>query len=116
MRQMSFKVIGTILVLAISLMVLVMVGNSLLQLSEQQPRCRPPGRAGCNRAGGMQCYALEGAYPPNLEYLEDNYGLILDEQTLCLSLRNRGRQYPSDYRRPVSGRTANEAAGRLYAD
>ena len=26
-----------------------------------------------------QCYALEGAYPPDLEYLEDNYGLQLDK-------------------------------------
>lgn len=26
----------------------------------------------------VQCYALEGAYPPNIEYLEDNYGLIID--------------------------------------
>jgi competence protein ComGC len=25
-----------------------------------------------------QCYALEGCYPPDLEYLEDNYGLIMD--------------------------------------
>jgi hypothetical protein len=25
-----------------------------------------------------QCYALEGAYPPTLEYLEENYGLMLD--------------------------------------
>ena len=25
-----------------------------------------------------QCYALEGAYPPDLAYLENNYGLILD--------------------------------------
>lgn len=23
----------------------------------------------------LQCYTVEGAYPPNLEYLEDNYGL-----------------------------------------
>jgi competence protein ComGC len=26
----------------------------------------------------IQCYALEGSYPPNLEYLE-NYGVIMDE-------------------------------------
>jgi len=26
----------------------------------------------------VQCYALEGSYPPSLEYLEDHYGLILD--------------------------------------
>jgi hypothetical protein len=25
-----------------------------------------------------QCYALEGAYPPSLEYLAQNYGLQLD--------------------------------------
>lgn len=26
-----------------------------------------------------QCYALEGQYPPDLNYLEGNYGLQLDE-------------------------------------
>ena len=29
----------------------------------------------------VQCYALEGAYPPDLEYLRENYGIILDEET-----------------------------------
>lgn len=28
----------------------------------------------------IQCYATEGAYPPNLAYLQDNYGLILQEE------------------------------------
>jgi type II secretory pathway pseudopilin PulG len=27
-----------------------------------------------------QCYALEGAYPPDLNYLADNYGLQLDTE------------------------------------
>ena len=27
----------------------------------------------------VQCYALEGEYPPNVEYLRDNYGVIMDE-------------------------------------
>lgn len=26
-----------------------------------------------------QCYALEGDYPPNLEYLKENYGLTYNE-------------------------------------
>jgi hypothetical protein len=26
----------------------------------------------------VQCYALEGRYPPRLEYLEEHYGLTLD--------------------------------------
>jgi len=28
-----------------------------------------------------QCYALEGSYPPDLQYLVDHYGLILDYET-----------------------------------
>ena len=27
------------------------------------------------RRSALQCYAVEGIYPPNLQYLEDNYGL-----------------------------------------
>ena len=27
----------------------------------------------------VQCYALEGSYPPDLNYLSENYGLILNE-------------------------------------
>lgn len=27
----------------------------------------------------IQCYASEGSYPPDLDYLVDHYGLILDE-------------------------------------
>ena len=26
-------------------------------------------------SGARQCYAVEGIYPPTLEYLQDNYGL-----------------------------------------
>jgi hypothetical protein len=28
----------------------------------------------------VQCYAAEGSYPPDLEYLEEHYGLILDKE------------------------------------
>lgn len=27
----------------------------------------------------VQCYALEGSYPPDLKYLNEHYGLILNE-------------------------------------
>jgi hypothetical protein len=32
------------------------------------------------RQAAMQCYALEGAYPPSLQYLADEYGLILNTE------------------------------------
>lgn len=27
-----------------------------------------------------QCYAVEGIYPPNLDYIEENYGLTYDKE------------------------------------
>jgi len=28
----------------------------------------------------VQCYAIEGMYPPNVAYLEDNYGVVVDRE------------------------------------
>jgi hypothetical protein len=30
------------------------------------------------RRAAVQCYALEGSYPPELSYLEEHYGIQLD--------------------------------------
>lgn len=32
----------------------------------------------------VQCYALEGRYPDNLSYLEENYGLIIDHENYAV--------------------------------
>jgi hypothetical protein len=29
----------------------------------------------------VQCYAIEGMYPPDLAYLENHYGLVYDKKT-----------------------------------
>jgi len=79
MRRISFKLLGTIISVVVSLLILLMVGNNLASLSRQSKE------AGLRVAGEalersvMQCYALEGAYPPSLQYLIDNYGLIVDQ-------------------------------------
>lgn len=33
----------------------------------------------------VQCYAIEGFYPPNVEYLENNYGLVVDHDKYVIS-------------------------------
>ena len=33
----------------------------------------------------LQCYVVEGAYPVSLEYLEENYGLQINEQMFYVS-------------------------------
>jgi hypothetical protein len=42
-----------------------------------------------------QCYALEGAYPSSLTYLEDNYGLTYDHDRFFIDY-----QYIGDNLRP----------------
>ena len=32
------------------------------------------------RRGAVACYAAEGIYPPNLEYLEEHYGIQVDRK------------------------------------
>ena len=36
-------------------------------------------RNGIRRAS-VQCYAIEGRYPPSVQYLTDNYGIQIDEE------------------------------------
>lgn len=33
----------------------------------------------------LQCYAIEGYYPPNIDYLKENYGLIVDDTRYVIS-------------------------------
>ena len=32
------------------------------------------------RRSALQCYVVEGVYPPDLAYLEDNYGLQVNTE------------------------------------
>lgn len=32
------------------------------------------------RRASVQCYAIEGRYPPSVEYLEENYGIQIDKE------------------------------------
>jgi len=32
------------------------------------------------KRAAVQCYATEGMYPPDIKYIEDNYGVIINHQ------------------------------------
>ena len=36
------------------------------------------------RRSVAQCYAVEGTYPPNLEYIEEHYGLLYDTDSFYI--------------------------------
>ncbi len=42
------------------------------------------------RRSAVQCYSLEGSYPPNLDYLIDIYGLRFDDSKYIVHYENLG--------------------------
>jgi hypothetical protein len=42
------------------------------------------------RRSAVQCYALEGRFPDNLAYLENNYGLIIDHNNYLVYYEQMG--------------------------
>lgn len=63
-------------ILFVMIVVIVIIGVGNVQSSAGEERLRAMEQA--VRRSIVQCYAIEGRYPANLEYLRDNYGLILD--------------------------------------
>ncbi|MED9904887.1 MAG: hypothetical protein UFG06_11965 [Lachnospiraceae bacterium] len=43
-----------------------------------------------------QCYAVEGAYPPSLQYIKDHYGLIYNEELFYVDYQPIGANIMPD--------------------
>ena len=56
------------------------------------------------RRSALQCYAVEGVYPPNLQYLEDNYGLQINTEDYYISYEAFASNLPPTVK--VVGRSA----------
>ena len=46
----------------------------------------------------LQCYVVEGVYPPSLEYLEENYGLVLNKTDYYIHYDIFAENLPPDVR------------------
>ncbi|MDR0519093.1 MAG: hypothetical protein LBG82_03460 [Clostridiales Family XIII bacterium] len=67
-----------VLFAAAAIACVALILNAVSQLGmEQQGESMEIAKEAIVRAT-VQCYSLEGRYPPSLGYLEDNYGLTLD--------------------------------------
>ena len=42
----------------------------------------------------LQCYVIEGAYPSELSYLEENYGLVVNKEDFYIVFRSEGQNLP----------------------
>ncbi len=78
MRMRDARFITSIAGIALAGIVIVAVFIALTGLSGGQSDQYREIQLAAIRKAARQCYALEGAYPPDLQYLADEYGLILN--------------------------------------
>lgn len=74
-RKTGFLVLP-LAILLLAVLVVLCFGNSGNDITEE-------GAASIHEAvrrSSLQCYVVEGVYPPDLEYLENNYGLRLNTE------------------------------------
>ena len=48
------------------------------------------------RRASAACYASEGIYPPDVEYLEEHYGLVIDEKRYIVHYQIHGANLMPD--------------------
>jgi hypothetical protein len=80
LRRVSLKGAGTVIILLITLLILLQVAFSLAGLEQKSRQTGIDSAREAVEKAALQCYALEGAYPPDLDYLAENYGLQLQEK------------------------------------
>ena len=78
-KKFWFPLLRGLLLPAVCAAVLVLFSTGLESLSsghetEDQRQLETALRRGC-----VACYAAEGIYPPNLDYLKEHYGVQVDE-------------------------------------
>ena len=56
----------------------------------------------------VTCYAVEGAYPPDIEYLVENYGLAYDESRFMVFYRDFASNVIPEIRVSTRGATGIE--------
>lgn len=64
-------------------LLVLLVGGCLLVFSGRERELGEGSAVAIHAAvqrSALQCYAVEGAYPPDLQYLEDNYGLQVNKK------------------------------------
>ena len=72
--------ISPVLVIPAILAVLLMFSTALANLEEGRGREGKEQLEDAVRRSAVACYAAEGIYPPDLEYLEEHYGIQVDRE------------------------------------
>ena len=78
-RQLNPMQLGTFIVFTVLLVFILAAFISMDRFWNNSSGTRLKAAESAIQKAAIQCYALEGSYPPSLEYLEKNYGIILNK-------------------------------------
>ena len=90
----------------ILLAVLLVMGAGLIALPRAGRQIREESRGAIREAvvrSAMECYAVEGVYPPSLEYLQQHYGLRLNHRDFIVSYEVFASNQPPSVQVMVKG-------------
>ncbi len=95
-RKLSFTKLLVLLPLAAFVALFIMFYTSLQSVSDTNiEKQRESLELALNRSI-TQCYAVEGAYPPDLEYIKEHYGLIYNEDIFWVDYQPIGSNIMPD--------------------
>lgn len=86
-KKQPHKPSGFLLSLGVFLAVLIIFIQGLSSLSDSTMRRQKESLENAITRSVTYCYTVEGAYPENLDYLKDNYGLTYDEEVFFVDYR-----------------------------
>ena len=82
MKKQSNRMIRGLLISLCVFAVLLLAGNALINwVDSSSSKAENELVETAVRSAALTCYAVEGAYPEDIGYLRERYGLIYDEDT-----------------------------------
>ncbi|WP_026508929.1 hypothetical protein [Butyrivibrio sp. MC2013] len=79
-----FKSIAGYIYLIISIIMLILFNLGIDSIGMKSLYYRQDSLSNALRKDIAQCYAIEGFYPPSLEYIREHYGLSYDEEVFFI--------------------------------
>ena len=86
-KKQSKKPSGFLLSVCVFLAILIIFTQGLASLSESTARRQRESLENAITRSVTYCYTVEGAYPENLDYLKEHYGLTYDEDAFFVDYR-----------------------------
>lgn len=79
-KKRSFGFNGIVMTLFVFFLVFATFCYGLNSVSESSNQEELKNLEQALRRSAVHCYALEGVYPPDVAYIEENYGLMIDHE------------------------------------